>query len=119
MAAELSDLGARGARRKFPIDEVGKVRLSFPPMEAELLANLEALASAYVSATGGKFAIATVAQRALGDWRFFERLKESDRASFTVRKYDAAVAWFDANWPETATWPADIARPAAQQGTAA
>lgn len=78
-------------------------------MEAELLTNLRTLADAYAAATNMK--LATVAQRALGDWRFFERLDQSDRASFTIRKYDAAVAWFAANWQATSDWPENVARP--------
>lgn len=79
-------------------------------METELLANLKSLAGVYAEATG--LGLSTVCQRAFGDWRFFERLKDSDRASFTVRKYDAAVVWFAANWPEGSQWPERIARPA-------
>lgn len=79
-------------------------------MEAELRAHLLALADAYSTAT--KMTPATVAQRAMGDWRFFRRLEEDQRASFTVRKYDAALAWFASNWPADAVWPADIERPA-------
>lgn len=78
-------------------------------MEAELRANLEQLAKLYAEAMGLK--LATVAQKALGDWRFFERLDEQERASFTVRKYDAAVAWFAARWPNAVEWPKEIARP--------
>lgn len=87
-------------------------------MEAELRSNLLALAQAYAAAR--KLNIATVAQRALGDWRFFERLEESERASFTIRKYDIAVRWFSEQWPEDAAWPAEINRPGREaQGAAA
>lgn len=85
-------------------------------MEAELRENLITLATAYAAAKGME--MATVAQRALGDWRFFQRLEESDRASFTVRKYDAAIDWFAANWPPEAKWPEHITRPR-QAGAAA
>lgn len=78
-------------------------------MEAELRENLETLAGLYASAMGLK--LSTVAQKALGDWRFFERLGEQERASFTIRKYDAAVAWFSARWPEGIGWPAEVLRP--------
>ena len=78
-------------------------------MEAELRANLIVLAKRYAAAM--KMEMSTVAQRALGDWRFFQRLEESETASFTIRKYDAAVAWFAARWPQQAEWPADVPRP--------
>lgn len=86
-------------------------------METELRANLVALATAYGAAM--KMEMATVAQRALGDWRFFQRLEDKDTASFTVRKYDAAVAWFSARWPEGLEWPPAIQRPNPSQASAA
>lgn len=73
-------------------------------MEDQLRAHLETLAAAYAKAKG--LEVATVAQRALGDWRFFERLQQNDRASFTVRKYDAALGWFEQHWPADVAWPA-------------
>lgn len=85
-------------------------------MEAELRANLLALATAYGAAM--KMEMATVAQRALGDWRFFQRLQESETASFTVRKYDAAVRWFASRWPDDLEWPESVARPGADEAAA-
>jgi hypothetical protein len=85
-------------------------------MEAELLQNLRTLADAYATATGTK--LVTVAQRALGDWRFFDRLEESERASFTIRKYDAAVAWFADRWPSDVEWPQTVARSPAKDAAA-
>jgi hypothetical protein len=85
-------------------------------MEAELRTNLLELARRYAEAMGME--MSTVAQRALGDWRFFRRLEEGESASFTVRKYDAAVAWFDARWPTEAEWPAAVARPTPERGAA-
>lgn len=78
-------------------------------MEAELRANLAELAKRYGAAKD--LNVATVAQRALGDWRFFDRLDEKETASFTVRKYDAALAWFAAHWPDNAEWPEGLLRP--------
>lgn len=86
-------------------------------MEAELRANLLELATRYAEATGRK--MATVCQEALGDWRFFRRLEEKDTTSFTIRKYDAAVAWFSARWPEAAEWPVSVLRPSANAQDAA
>lgn len=30
----------------------------------------------------------------------------------TLARYRVAVLWFSENWPENATWPRDVARPA-------
>ena len=85
-------------------------------MEAELRTNLLTLATAYASAMGME--MSTVAQRALGDWRFFQRLEEKDTASFTIRKYDAAVGWFSSHWPEGVEWPSELAAPATKEAAA-
>lgn len=29
----------------------------------------------------------------------------------SVRRYNAAIEWFSANWPEGAVWPHDVPRP--------
>lgn len=78
-------------------------------METELRDNLLELATRYAEAVGAE--LSTISQRALGDWRFFRRLQESETASFTVRKYDTAVAWFAQRWPEGVEWPERVARP--------
>lgn len=84
-------------------------------MEPELLSNLRTLAEAYGAAVNMK--LATVAQRALGDWQFFDRLDKGPpepgkkQPSFTVRKYDEAVSWFSASWPAGVAWPQGITRP--------
>lgn len=85
----------------------------FPFMEAELRTHLTALAVAYAEAR--KLEASTVARLSTGDWRFFTRMEEG--ASFTARKYDAIVAWFDANWPAGTAWPADIPRSPANSDT--
>jgi hypothetical protein len=78
------------------------------PMERKLGHELRAVLSAYCRAT--ELEIATVAKRCAGDWRFFDRLDNPDK-TFTVRLYDRVMKWFDANWPEAASWPADVPRP--------
>lgn len=77
-------------------------------MEAELRSHLIALAEVYAQAR--QLELVTVARLAAGDWRFFERIS-SGEASFTVRKYDSIVGWFDANWPAGVDWPGDVPRP--------
>ena len=32
-------------------------------------------------------------------------------ADITVGRYNAALEWFSANWPDDATWPHDVPRP--------
>lgn len=76
-------------------------------MEQVLRSQLMLLASAYCAARGVE--MSTVAQRAMGDWRFFDRIQ--DGASFTARKFDQGVEWFSKNWPADAAWPENVARP--------
>ncbi len=76
-------------------------------MESELRSHLVSLAEAYAKAKG--LELVTVARQAAGDWRFFDRITAD--ASFTVRKYDATVAWFVSNWPDGLAWPQDVPRP--------
>ncbi len=50
-----------------------------------------------------------------GGWRA-EKIRRG--ASFTVRTYERALAWFSANWPEKTEWPAEVERPASQESAA-
>lgn len=77
-------------------------------MQATLQANLKACLSAYIGATGSKKS--TVAQRAAGDWRFFDRLEDPGK-TFTIRKYEDVMAWFSDFWPDQAPWPDGVGRP--------
>lgn len=36
-------------------------------------------------------------------------------ADLATSRFEGAMAWFSANWPEGAEWPQDIARPEALQ----
>lgn len=81
-------------------------------IEPQLLQHLRSCADAYCAAK--QQSISTVAQRVLGDWRFFDRAENGK--TFTARKYDAAMAWFSTNWPEGAAWPAGVPRPVALEG---
>lgn len=76
-------------------------------MESTLRRHLETCALEFAKATERE--ASTVARLAAGDWRFFDRLSEG--ASFTARKYDAIMAWFGVNWPDSAAWPDDVPRP--------
>lgn len=76
-------------------------------MERELTNNLITCFDAFVAVTGRKHS--GVAQVAANDWRFYDRLKQPG-VTFTARKYDEIVAWFDANWPEGAERPEAVVR---------
>ncbi|MBS7545084.1 hypothetical protein [Ancylobacter oerskovii] len=75
-------------------------------MEHELRSNLIACAEAFASARDLK--LSTVGRLVANDGQFFERIKSG---SFTARKYDEAIRWFDENWPDSGSWPVAVARP--------
>ncbi len=77
-------------------------------MEQELRTHLRTCAEAYSAHTGDT--ITTISTRAVGDWRFLNRILEED-ASFTVRLYDRAMGWFVKAWPRTLPWPAEVPWP--------
>jgi len=51
----------------------------------------------------------TVSFRVFGDSKKVTALR--DGADITVGRFNAALAWFAANWPDAAEWPATVARP--------
>lgn len=76
-------------------------------MEQELARHLAALAERFGSVR--KLEESTVGRMCAADGRFFSRLR--DGKTFTAKKYDEVVAWFDENWPEFVAWPDDVPRP--------
>lgn len=76
-------------------------------MEHTLRQHLLDLGTAFCAETG--YAPKTVAQKACGDFRFFERVQNG--ASFTVKTYDRALQFFSDNWPKRMPWPDGIERP--------
>lgn len=78
-------------------------------MERELIRNLKAVAAAFVAARTMGFS--TLGRLAAGDWRFFDHLDDGSK-TFTARKYDQVMSWFSDNWPDGATWPEGVERPA-------
>lgn len=48
---------------------------------------------------------ATLAKKAAGDWRFFDRLRCDDPSTFTANKYDSTMDWFTDHWPDGAERP--------------
>ena len=79
-------------------------------MQEALRADIAQLTETFVGSTGLK--ASTVLSRAANDARFLERTGAGGK-TFTVRVYENALKWFSENWPEGATWPADIKRPQA------
>ena len=106
---------ANDAIRKLPVAFPGNFRVQSGTMENELKLHMRACADIFAAAASVQ--IATVAERAAGDWRFFDRI-EHDK-TFTARKYDQVMSWFSANWPEGADWPSDVPRPVAEPAEAA
>lgn len=45
--------------------------------------------------------------------RLFKRLRNGGGCS--VRTFNLAMAWFDANWPDDLEWPRSIPRPSEQR----
>lgn len=76
-------------------------------METELASNLLALSEAFGPAR--KLEEATIGRLCASDGRFFLRIR--DGKTFTVKKYDEVLRWFDANWPDGVAWPKGITRP--------
>ncbi|MEN0039844.1 MAG: hypothetical protein AAF764_00765 [Pseudomonadota bacterium] len=72
-------------------------------MERELLDHLLRCEGAFLEAKTLK--PSTLAQKAAGDWRFFDNLRAAPPATFSVRKYDAVMGWFADNWPDEAVRP--------------
>jgi len=77
-------------------------------MEHQLKANLLGCADAFIASR--RLARTTLGRLAAGDWKFFDRLSDTDK-SFTARKYDEVMAWLSDNWPDEAEWPAGVERP--------
>lgn len=77
-------------------------------MERALKDNLLRCAIAYSEGSGLR--ISTIGRLAVNDWRFFSNLPFGPQ-TFTVRKYDEAIAWFSSNWPASTAWPEDVLRP--------
>lgn len=57
-----------------------------------------------------KFEEATVSTRVFNDGKKLGAIR-SGAAGITIRRYNTAIEWFAANWPENAAWPTDVPRP--------
>ena len=77
-------------------------------MSERLARNLSLLTKAFRSKQ--PWELSTLSLRAYGKASFFEAVSSKDPPSFSARKYDEVVAWFEENWPEGAEWPAEVPR---------
>lgn len=75
-------------------------------METELANHLLSLSERYCAAE--RLSESTVGRLCAADGRFFSRIREGQ--TFTAKKYDKVVDWFDKNWPDGATWPTAVSR---------
>lgn len=55
----------------------------------------------------------TVSSRIFNDGKKIGSLRTG--ADIMTRKYNAALVWFSANWPEGAVWPEGVSRPGVEQ----
>lgn len=54
----------------------------------------------------------TVSSRVFNDGKKLGAIREG--SDITVGRYNAALEWFSANWPEDGVWPHDVPRPAVE-----
>lgn len=53
--------------------------------------------------------LVTVSSRVFGDSKKLAAIRGG--ADLTLERADKAVRWFSENWPASAPWPSDVARP--------
>lgn len=71
------------------------------------IAHLIQIADAYGAAT--QVEEKTVSSRVFQDSKKLGAIRAG--SDITVGRYNAAIRWFDANWPEGFDWPHDVPRP--------
>ncbi|TIP70345.1 MAG: hypothetical protein E5X53_28245 [Mesorhizobium sp.] len=71
------------------------------------IAHLLGLADTFIAATSIKEV--TLSHRVFGDSKKLTAIRNG--ADITVGRFNGAIEWFSANWPDDAVWPASIARP--------
>lgn len=74
----------------------------------QTIESLLAVARAYAAGAGVE--LKTVSSRVFDDGKVLDRVANGGDVS--GRRIDKAIAWFDANWPEGAEWPAAVPRQA-------
>lgn len=65
------------------------------------------LSERYASARG--LSISRVSTLVFADGKVLTRISKG--GDLTTGRFEAAISWFSANWPEGAAWPAEIDRP--------
>ena len=78
-----------------------------------LIHRLQVLADGYCAAT--EVPRSSVSRAALGDPRRLDQVFAGD-AGLTVARFERAMHWFSANWPEGLAWPDGVERPALAEG---
>lgn len=63
-------------------------------------------------AAARKLSRSRVSTLVFGDGRKLDLMHEQG-ADITTRRFEAAMRWFSAHWPEGAAWPEGVPRPAA------
>ncbi len=72
-----------------------------------LIANILAVANAYCGHTGlSRSRVATIV---FNDGKKLDLIARG--ADLNTRRYEKAMLWFSANWPEALAWPTGIERP--------
>lgn len=66
------------------------------------------VAVAFAEARG--LSLSRVSTIVFGDGKVIDRLQGT--SDLTTSRYETAMDWFSANWPDSVSWPKDIARPA-------
>lgn len=76
------------------------------------ITELLSIVDAYMTATGRKET--TVSTTVFNDGKKLTSLRDGS-ADIGTRRYNSAIMWFAANWPESAVWPDGVARPMVEQ----
>ena len=71
------------------------------------IAHLLCLANAYQRATA--LEDVTLSHRVFGDSKKLAALRSG--ADITVTRFNNAIMWFSANWPDALEWPQQVFRP--------
>ncbi|MFC5989713.1 hypothetical protein [Limoniibacter endophyticus] len=65
------------------------------------------MCTAYADAR--KLSLSRVSTIVFGDGKVLSRLEGN--SDLTTSRYEAAMQWLSANWPEGIDWPVDVVRP--------
>ena len=76
------------------------------------ISQLIAVADAYIAASNRKET--TVSTSVFNDGKKLTALR-SGAVDIGVRRFNVALEWFSANWPENAVWPECVVRPGVEQ----